>query len=150
VESEEVFGNYMLQMQYFQGNNSGRGSLFIRALPGQENTGYEISLQNFPSRKDREAAVGVDAGGFLGAQDARYVRAQDHQWTYLTVVAVDRQIQTWVNGVPVCGVTDRRGVRENAAMGPFLEPGVIRLSVPKENDGFQFRRVIVSPVLRYF
>ena len=153
VESKEVYDNYVIQMQYFQGNNAGRSSLFIRSLPGQENTGYEISLQNFPTRRDREAVRGVDAGGFPRMMDARYVRAQDQQWTSLTVLAMDRQIQTWVNGVPVCEVTDRRNVRENVptdkidrTKDPFLQPGTIRFTVPKDNGEFQFRRLTVSPV----
>jgi hypothetical protein len=151
IECKEVYGNYALQMQYFQGNNAGRSSLFIRSLPGQENTGYEISLQNFPTRKDRETAVGVDAGGFLLSQNARYIRAQDQQWTYLTVQAMDRQIQTWVNGVPVCEIRDPRSIRENAPVDrffdPFLNPGTIRFTVPKDNGEFQFQRLTVSPIL---
>ena len=146
VESKEVFTNYVLQMQYQQGNISGRSSLFVRSLPGQDHTGYEISLQNFPRRKDREADVGADAGGFPKIQDARYVRAQDQRWMYLTVAAVDRQIQTWVNGVPVCEIFERRRIREANPKGPFLDPGTIRISVPKENDEFQFRLLTVSPI----
>jgi len=145
IESEDVFGNYVLQMQYYQGANSGRSSLFVRSLPGQENTGYEISLQNFPRRQDRMSAVGVDAGSFRQRKDARYVRAQDMQWTYLTVAVMDRQLRTWIDGVPVCEIEDRR--RNPSPTGPFLEPGTIRLFVPEENPSFQFRNLTISPVL---
>jgi len=145
VESKDVFANCTLQMQYFQGNDSGRSSLFIRSLPGVEKTGYEISLQNLPKRADRENK-GVDAGGFPGVKDARYLRLQPQQWTYLTVLAMDRHIQTWVNGVPVCEITDQRKVREDTLTGPFLAPGTIRLSVPPDNTAFQFRRLSVAPV----
>ena len=150
VESKEVYKDYILQMQYIQRNNSGRSSLFVRSLPGRVDTGYEISLQNFPLRKDRETAVGVDAGGFLNIKNARYIRAQDRQWTYLTVAAMGRQIQTWVNGVPVCSIHDRRTVRESVPTDrqrdPFLGPGTIRFSVPPENTEFQFRHLTVSPI----
>ena len=144
VESIDVFGNFVLQMQYNQGINSGRSSLFVRGLPRQKNTGYEISLQNFPGRRDRESIVGVDAGSFRQIKDARYVRAQDMQWTHLTVAVMDRQLATWVNGVPVCQIEDpRTRIRET---GPFLAPGTIRLSVPENNPAFQFRQLTVSPV----
>jgi len=146
VESKEFYKNFVLQMRYRQGMISGRSSLFVRSLPGQENTGYEISLQNFPKRKDRESVVGVDAGAFRQIKDARYVRAQDQQWTYLTVAAVDRQLQTWVNGVPVCEITDQRKVQENSLVGPFLRPGPIRLSVPPENTLFEFQHLTMSPI----
>jgi len=144
VESTDVFCNFVLQMQYFQGNVSGNSSLFVRALPGQRNTGYEISLQNFPRLHDRESAVGVDAGSFRHIRNARYVRAQDMQWTYLTVAVMDRQLKTWVNGIPVCEIEDRR--TRATETGPFLEPGTIRLTVPDDNTSFQFRRLTVSPV----
>jgi hypothetical protein len=150
VESKKIYGNYVLQMQYFQGLASGRSSLFLRSLPGRENTGYEISLQNFPRRQDRTTARGVDAGGFLQIKDARYIRTQDQQWTYLTAVVMDRQIQTWINGVPVCEIYDQRKVPEGMPLDrqrhPFLQPGTIRLSVPTDNTGFQFRQLMVSPI----
>jgi len=145
MESTDVFENYVLQMQYYQGSISGSSSLFVRALPGQQNTGYEVSLQNFPRRRDRESeeSVGVDAGSFRHLRDARYVRAQDLQWTYLTVAVMDRQLKTWVNGVPVCEIEDLR--TRATKTGPFLAPGTIRLTVPEGNTSFQFRRLTVSP-----
>jgi hypothetical protein len=111
-----------------------------------EQSGYEISLQNFPTRQDRESVRGVDAGAFRQRQDARYIRAQDMQWTHLTVAAMDRQLATWVNGVPVCEITDRRTVPWPPGTGPFLQPGAISLSVPEDNQSFQFRRLTVAPV----
>jgi len=145
VESTESYANFVLQTQYFQGNDSGRSSLFIRSLPGRDKTGYEISLQNIPKLADR-ASKGVDAGGFPGVKDARYLRLPEQQWTYLTVLAMDRQIQTWVNGVPVSEITDNRRGREEVITGPFLAPGVIRFSVPPDNPAFQFRRLATAPV----
>ena len=145
IESTDVFGNYVLQMQYYQGINSGQSSLFVRALPRRENTGYEISLQNFPRRQDRMSVVGVDAGAFRQRKDARYVRAQDLQWTHLTVAVMDRQLVTWVNGIQVSEIEDRRTVSLPPGTGPFLEPGTIRLSVPEDNTLFQFRRLTISP-----
>ena len=146
MESKNMFGNYVLQMQYFQGGYSGNSSLFVRGLPGQENTGYEISLQNFPRLQDRESAIGVDAGSFRLRKDARYIRAQDLQWTYLTVAVMGRQLATWVNGVPVCEIEDKRTNPFPPGTGPYLQPGAIRLAVPEDNTSFQFRRLAVAPV----
>lgn len=146
VESREVFGNFVLQMQYYQGNISGDSSLFVRAVPKQDNSGYEISLQNFPTRQDRESVVGVDAGSFRQRRDARYVRAQDMQWNYLTVAVMNRQLATWVNGVPVCEIEDKRITPFPPGTGPFLAPGTIRLAVPDDNTFFQLRRLMVSPI----
>jgi hypothetical protein len=145
IESKEVFENYVMQMQYRQGAISGKSSLRVRSVPEKENTGYAISLQNAPTRYDRETVRGVDAGAFLETADARYIRAQDQQWTYFTLVAMDRQMQTWVNGVPVCEIHEKRG-KKDALSAPFLNPGTIRLTVPTENDQFQFRHLTVSPM----
>lgn len=145
VESKELFTNFVFQMEYFQGMNSGKASLSVRSIPGQENTGYEVSLQNFPRLQDRKSVVGVDAGSFRQFKDARYTRPQDRRWTYLTIAAMGRQFQTWVNGVPVCLIEDKR--KTLSATGPFLEPGAIRLSVPQENTLLQFRHLSVSTVL---
>ena len=146
VESTDVFGNYVLQMQYYQGDISGRSSLFVRGMPDQADTGYEISLQNFPRRRDRESAVGVDAGAFRYRKNARNVRAQDMQWTHLTIAVIGRQLATWVNGVQVCEIEDRRTTPFPPGTGPYLEPGTIRLTVPENNPSFQFRRLTVSPI----
>jgi hypothetical protein len=78
--------------------------------------------------------------------DARYIRAQDMQWTHMTVAVMDRQLATWVNGVPVGEMKDRRTTPWPPGTGPFLQPGAIRFSVPDDNTAFQFRRLTVAPV----
>ncbi|MDR1485155.1 MAG: DUF1080 domain-containing protein [Planctomycetaceae bacterium] len=107
IETLELFSDFVLQFEYKIENISGKAGLFFRANPRDEKSGYEISLQNSPSRKDRDELFAIDAGSFAGRKSGRYVGAEDLQWNYFTLSAIDRQFQTWVNGIPVCEMTDK-------------------------------------------
>jgi hypothetical protein len=147
VETKESYDNFILQLEYNIIFSSSRTGLFFRSVPREEQTGYEISIQNFPQRRDREQTVGVDVGSFRGQKNARYIRPEDHAWNYLTLVAVDRHFQTWVNGIPVCEMSDKRPLnQENPKAGPFLLPGTIQLLTPEGGSNVQFRNIRIMPI----
>jgi hypothetical protein len=146
IESLETFGNFVLQLEYYNGMTSSRSSLFFRSIPQQYQSGYEISLQNFPTRQDRDSMVGVDAGSFRDIKDARYVRPPDQEWNFLTLVAVDRHFQTWINGVPVCEITDSRKAKEDSKEGPFLKAGTLQFYAPSEGTLIQYRNIKIAPM----
>lgn len=147
VETKDSFDNFILQLEYNITYSSARTGLFVRSIPREEQTGYEISIQNFPKRQDREQTVGVDAGSFRGKKNARYIRPEDHVWNYLTVAAVDRHLQTWVNGIPVCEMSDNRPLKtENSKTGPSLLPGTIQLLAPQADTKVQFRNIRIMPI----
>ncbi|GHT22551.1 hypothetical protein FACS189419_05270 [Planctomycetales bacterium] len=148
VESLETFDNFVLQFEYFSAITSAANSLFIRSLPGIPQSGYEISLQNFPTKRDREQNVGTDAGAFRRIQDARYVRALDQNWNFVTVLASGRHFQTWVNGVPVCEITDKRSVKADWSKSPFLEPGTFQLFCGQSAASLQLRNIKIEPFSR--
>ncbi|MDR2439171.1 MAG: DUF1080 domain-containing protein [Planctomycetaceae bacterium] len=151
IETKESFDNFILQLEYNIIFSSARTGLFLRSIPREEQTGYEISIQNFPKRQDREQTVGVDAGAFRSKKNARYIRPEDHLWNYLTVVAVDRHFQTWVNGIPVCEMSDNRPLNlENPQTGPFLLPGTIQLLAPQAETNVQFRNIRIMPIRSRF
>ncbi len=139
VETKKTFDNFVLQLEYNMTFNSGRSGLFFRSTPREERTGYEISIQNFPTREDRAAMLGVDVGSFPGKKQGRYVRPEDQKWNYLTVVAVDRQFQTWVNGVPVC----ERSVPVKDAL---LSSGTLQILAPNPSTNVQFRNIRITPI----
>ncbi|MDR0521064.1 MAG: DUF1080 domain-containing protein [Planctomycetaceae bacterium] len=142
LESKKKLGDFVLQFEYYQGTASAAAGVFVRALPEQPQTGYEISMQNVPTRQDREAAVGVDAGSFKNIKDARYIRAKDLEWNYMTIAAVGRQFQTWLNGVPVCLMKDpRKDLPKNPEEGPFLLPGTVQFYVPNEDITVRYRNI---------
>lgn len=147
IETLEKYDNFILQLEYNIAYTSARSGIFFRSSPRVEQSGYEVSLQNFPRRSDRDSIVGVDAGAFRNRKNARYVRAEDQKWNYVTLVAVDRQFQTWINGIPVCEMSDRRPFPGEGEDGPFLESGTIQLSAPEASSNLQFRNIRVTPLV---
>ncbi|MDR1477707.1 MAG: DUF1080 domain-containing protein [Planctomycetaceae bacterium] len=110
VETFDSFSDFVLQFEYRVNNISGKSGLSFRSNPREERSGYEISLQNFPLRKDRDKFFAIDAGSFVGRQSGRYVGAGDLEWNYFTLSAIDRQFQTWINGIPACEMTDKNPI----------------------------------------
>jgi hypothetical protein len=147
VETKDSFDNFILQLEYNFIFSSSRTGLFFRSIPREEQTGYQISIQNFPTRQDRDQTVGVDVGSFRGQKNARYIRPEDHVWNHLTLVVIDRHFQTWVNGIPVCEMSDKRPLnKENLQAGPFLLPGTIQLLIPEGGSNVQFRNIRIMPI----
>ncbi len=150
VESVGTYGNFVLQFEYNIAFNSGRSGLFFRSTPGLSQSGYEISLQNFPTRADRDAIAGVDAGSFRLIRNGRYVRPQDQTWNHITLLAVDRRFQTWINGIPVAERYDTRPASAPSESGPFLSPGTLQLLAPTAETNIDFRNIRIMPVAPRF
>ncbi|MDR2762810.1 MAG: DUF1080 domain-containing protein [Planctomycetaceae bacterium] len=166
IETLETFSDFVLQFEYRITNISGKAGLFFRSNPREEMTGYELSLQAFPTRKDRDEIVGVDVGSFTGRMDGRYVGAEDMQWNYVTLSAVDRQFQSWVNGIPVCEMSDRsrapkmitvvkakdtvdgKEILEYAqpASDEFHAEGTIQFHLPTDNTNIDIRNIRITKI----
>ncbi len=146
IESRRSYGNFVLQFEYNIAFTSARSSLFFRSVPGRVPSGYEISLQNFPTRADRDQTVGVDAGSFRSLRNGRYVRPPDQAWNHVTLLAVDRRFQTWINGIPVAEMNDVRPPSANPDAGPFLAPGTLRFLAPTAETNIDFRNIRIAPI----
>ncbi|MDR2170165.1 MAG: DUF1080 domain-containing protein [Planctomycetaceae bacterium] len=168
VESIELFSDFVLQFEYKINNVYGKAGLFFRANPREEKTGYELSLQNFPTRNDRDNFFAIDAGSFIGKKSGRFVGAEDMQWNYFTLVAVDRQFQTWVNGVAVCEMTDKSKLPKTVVVvsardsidgkeivdyappekNEFHKTGTIQFHLPTENSNFDVRNIKITKIAK--
>lgn len=146
IESKDHFDDFILQLEYNIAYTSSRTALFFRSTPSADKSGYEVSIQNFPTREDRDKFLGVDVGSFRNRKSGRYVRPEDQKWNYLTLVAIDRHFQTWVNGIPACETSDRRSIAEASADGPFLGAGPLQLMAPDTGTEVQFRNLRVTPI----
>lgn len=146
IETKHSYDNFILQLEYNISFTSARTGLFFRSSPREEQSGYEVSIQNLPRREDRESILGVDVGAFRGRKNARYTRAEDQKWNHLTLLAVDRQFQTWVNGIPVCEMSDQRPFSPDSKDGPFLNPGTIQLLAPDKMTNVSFRNIRITPI----
>ncbi len=139
VESVKQFDNFVLQFEYNMTFTSGRSGLFFRSTPREESTGYEISIQNFPRQEDRLSTKGVDVGSFRGLKNARYVKPDDQKWNYFTLVVVDRQFQTWVNGIPVCEWSVPKDK-------DYIRSGTLQFLAPTDMTNVQFRNIRFAPI----
>jgi len=139
TETVKTFDNFVLQLEYRMTFSSGRSGLFFRSTAREDRTGYEISIQNFPTKEDRASTIGVDVGAFRDIKNGRYLRPNEQGWNYLAIVAVDRQFQTWVNGVPVCEWSV-------PADQPLTVSGTLQLLAPTKETNIQFRNIRVTPI----
>lgn len=150
LESRDLFDNFVLQFEYNILYSSAKTGVYFRAPPRQPESGYLVALQNSPTRQDRDTTVGVDAGSFTGRKQGRFVRPEDQAWNSLTLVVVDRQFQTWINGIPVCEMSDRRPPAPDVQSGYRAEAGTIQLWAPNDMTNVQFRNIRVVPILPRF
>jgi hypothetical protein len=140
LETKANYDNFVLQCQYSMSYTSGKAAVRVRAADAKT-SGITVSLQNFPTRKDRDEGKGVDAGSFIGVKNGRYVRAQDQSWNFLTIVASGRHYQTWVNGIPVCEFSPNA---KSVGVG-LNDSGKIQLVLPTKDGNVQFNNIGVSP-----
>ncbi|MDR2344540.1 MAG: DUF1080 domain-containing protein [Planctomycetaceae bacterium] len=168
IETLDSFSDFVLQFEYKVINASSKAGLFFRSNVREERSGYEISLQNFPSRKDRDEFIGIDAGAFVGRKNGRYVGAEDMQWNYFTLNAVDRQFQTWINGIPVCEITDKNKLPKTFTLvkakdtldgkeilgyeipqkDEFHLEGTIQFYLPSDNSNFEIRNIRITKIAK--
>jgi hypothetical protein len=166
IESIETFSDFVLQFEYRITNVSGKAGLFFRSNPREEKSGYEISLQNFPTRKERDDFFAIDAGSFVGRKSGRYVGTEDMKWNHFTLSAIDRQFQTWVNGVPVCEMTDKSKLPKTITVvkardtvdgkdvldymlpnkDEFHKNGTIQFYLPTDMSNIDLRNVKISKI----
>jgi hypothetical protein len=166
VETLDTFSDFVLQFEYRVMNVSGKAGLFFRSNPREEMSGNAVSLLTFPTRKDRDEIIGVDAGAFTGKKNGRFVGTEEVKWNYVTLSAVDRQFQTWINGIPVCETSDKRRTPKMITVvkakdtvdgkeildyslpenDEFHIDGTIQFHLPTDNSNIELRNIKVSKI----
>ncbi|MGL4942106.1 MAG: 3-keto-disaccharide hydrolase [Thermoguttaceae bacterium] len=141
LTTRDTFDNFVLQFDYQIPYAGTAAEVVVRA--GADGSGYRVSLQNTPTPDERKAVLGCDAGGIIGFKMPRYTAPRDEVWNTMTISVVDRHIQTWVNGIPVCEWSDRRSLDVRDA--GFITSGNIRFEVPAASH-LLLRRVFIATV----
>ena len=142
VETEKEFRNLALQLAVKTNPASPdahpNSGVFIRGYPGQFWTGYESQIRN-EFRGESTNPFDFGTGGVYFFQRARDVVAKDGEWFYKTIVAYDRHISVWVNGVQVSDYEDVKPEGANHRKQANLRRGTISLQAhdPKTNLDFQ-------------
>ncbi len=140
IESEAVFGDFVLQIEVFVNGPGLNSGIFFRSIPGEFWQGYESQIQN-AFRGSRDEPVDCGTGGFYRRQNARRIVSDDFTWFHKTLVVSDKHMATWVNGIQVSDWTDRRPPNENPRRGLRTEPGTISLQGHDPTTDLRFRNI---------
>lgn len=155
LEHELVARNFTFQADY-RLDEGAEGGVFLRAHPREPQTGYECSLRS-PEEPEVPLPKGYRTGGLRGLAEARALIADSPEWNTVTINVVDRHVQTWLNGIPVCDWGDLRPpstLAESQATAdvplsariPYLDPGTIQLSSRSRDKTVYFRNVRITPI----
>jgi hypothetical protein len=147
LETEAVYGDFVLQLDCFVDGDALNSGVFFRSIPGEFANGYESQIHN--AVKDNDPAKPVDAGtgAIYRRTQARRVVSKDHEWFTKTIVATGPHIATWVNGYQVTDWTDDRAPDPNPRKGLRTDPGTISLQAHDPTTNFRFRnlRIVELP-----
>ncbi len=144
LETEQVFGDFVLQLQCKTHAPELNSGIFFRCIPGDVMMGYECQIHNGIIDGDPRRPVDCGTGGIFRRQDARFVVAEDLQWFYLTLVVTGPHMAAWVNGLQVSDWTDERPPDENPRRGLRLEPGTIMIQGHDPTTDISFREIYAA------
>ena len=141
IESDQQFGDFVLQMECISHAPSLNSGLFFRCIPGQFMNGYESQIHNGYTGGDRSQPVDCGTGGIFRRVNARLVNANDQEWFTKTILAAGPQISVWVNGYQVTDWTDERRPHENPRNGLRLEKGTLQIQGHDPTTDLSFRNL---------
>jgi hypothetical protein len=141
----EMFGDVAVQADVRTRSVHSNGGLFFRCVPGEFIQGYEAQIHNRCIDNNPAHPFRYCTGGIDDRQDARRLVSRDFETFRLTVVAVGRQVSTWVNGVQVTDWNDGREPDANPRKGSRIEPGTIQIQAHDPATDYEVHRVLAVP-----
>jgi hypothetical protein len=132
--TDQTFNNFVLDVEFFISDPTFNSGIQLRSqsLQGHSNGrvfGYQVEID--PSDRSWSGGLYFEGGSpdraaqwldDLSDNQAAREAFQLGQWNYFRIVAEDRRIQTWINGVPAADYTD-------SDAQAFLDFGFIGLQV---------------------
>ena len=141
IESEQQFGDFVLQLECISHAPSLNSGLFFRCIPGEFMNGYESQIHNGFLNNDRTQPVDCGTGGIFRRVNARLVNATDKEWFTKTIIASGDHISVWVNGYQVTDWTDERKPNANPRSGLRLEKGTLQIQGHDPTTNLSFRNL---------
>ncbi|MCI0359068.1 MAG: DUF1080 domain-containing protein [Planctomycetaceae bacterium] len=141
IESEQQFGDFVLQMECISHAPSLNSGLFFRCIPGEFTSGYESQIHNGFKDGDRTQPIDCGTGGIFRRVNARLVNANDQEWFHKTIVAAGPHFSVWVNGYQVTDWTDERKADKNPRNGLRLEKGTLQIQGHDPTTDLSFRNL---------
>ncbi len=144
LESEESFGDFILQLQCITHAPKLNSGVFFRCIPGEKMNGYESQIQNGFAEGDRTQPDDFGTGAIFRRRKARLVAADDQAWFGKTIVADGPTINVWVNGLAVTDWEDTRPPNTNPRQGLRLAPGSLMIQGHDPTTDLSFRSVQIG------
>ncbi|MBI1358538.1 MAG: DUF1080 domain-containing protein [Acidobacteria bacterium] len=143
IETEKQFKNLALQLGVKTNPPSPdkhpNSGVFLRGYPGQFWSGYEIQIRNEYFGGDPTRPIDIGTGGVYFWQPTRRVIPKDGEWFYETIVAYDRHISVWVNGVQTADYEDTKPEGPTARKQANLRSGTISLQAHDPTTNLDFK-----------
>ena len=141
LETEAVFGDFVLQAEVFVDGEALNSGIFFRSIPGEFSNGYESQIHNGYEGDDRSRPTNAGTGAIFRRQNARRVASDDHAWFTKTIICEGPHMAVWVNGLQVTDWTDRRADDPNPRRGRRIEAGTIILQGHDPTTNLRFRNI---------
>jgi hypothetical protein len=141
IESEQQFGDFILQLECISHAPNLNSGVFFRSIPGELMNGYEAQIHNGFLNGDRSQPVDCGTGGIFRRVNARLVNASDKEWFPMTIVAAGPHVSVWVNGYQVTDWTDERKADKNPRNGLRLEKGTLQIQGHDPTTNLSFRNL---------
>jgi len=141
LESEQSFGDFVLQLECITNAKNLNSGLFFRCIPSEPMNGYESQIHNGFKDGDRSKPVDGGTGGIFRRVNARRVVADDQQWFAKTIIAAGPHMAVWVNGYQVTDWTDERKPDKNPRNGLRTEPGTLQIQGHDPTTDISFRNL---------
>lgn len=147
LETEEQFGNFILQAAVKPNDIALNSGIFFRAMRGTADApshGYEMQIQNGVKNGDPTKPADAGTGAIFRRQAARRVNARDREWSTVTLIAQGNHIGSWVNGYQVVDWKDDREPNDNPRKGRRVTAGHISLQGHDPTTDLRFRNIRIS------
>ncbi len=148
IETEQSFDDFVLQFECRTNVPLTNSGVFFRCIPRDKLMGYESQIHHGFRDGDRSQPTDGGSGAIFRHQDARRVVANDLEWFQQTIIAVNDQIATWVNGYPVCSWQDTRAEHDNPRQGKRLSAGTILIQAHDATTDVSFRNIRIAKIAK--
>lgn len=146
VESTAQWDDFVMQATYRLAKPEVNSGIFFRCIPGELLNGYECQLNHALKNSNRADPLDGGAGGIFKRQPARFVVGDGTDPTYVTILAEDFQIATWINGLPIADFADTRALHPNPRRGAKQTAGTIALQGHDDTTDVVFSRIGIAKI----
>ncbi len=170
LQTKKQYDNFVLQLECISNGDRLNSGIFFRCIPDQYQQGYEAQIHNgwsdtpkktytiddydpkthklLAKKKIQSKATDYGTGAIYRRMPARFGVAKDREWFTMTVVAYERHIATWVNGIQVVDWTDNRPDNDNARNGYRAAAGAISIQGHDPTTDLSFRNIRIAELPR--